>query len=236
MPEPIHLCLVDADRPRRQALADYLERHGLVVTMLASAEDLLQLLARRRPDLAVLAARLPGLDGLQACQRLRAGGDRLPVILAGEADDEVGRIVALELGADDCLRPPFSARELLARIHAVLRRSAAPPAAPAAEEPPVALGDWTFHAGARCLRRGGETRVLQTVEFALLAALTARPGQVLPRERLLANWQARPDAVMARSVDAAVMRLRKLIEPDPAAPRFIRTVRGHGYLFVPFAC
>lgn len=236
MPEPRHLCLVDADRPRRQALADYLERQGLAVTTLASAEDLLQLLALRRPDLAVLATRLPGLDGLQACQRLRIGGDRLPVILACDADDEVERIVALELGADDCLRPPFSARELLARIHAVLRRAVLPPPPPPAEDRPVALGDWTFHAGARCLRRGGQTRVLRTVEFALLAALTARPGQVLARERLLANWQSHPDAVMARSVDAAVMRLRRLIEPDPAAPRFIRTVRGHGYLFVPSVC
>lgn len=235
MPEPRHLCLVDGDRAQRQALADYLERQGLAVTTLSQAEDLLQLLPRRRPDLAVLAIRLPGLDGLQACQRLRAGGDRLPLILTGAGDDEVERIVALELGADDCLRPPFSGRELLARVNAVLRRAGPPPAPPAADEPPVALGEWTFHAGSRCLRRGGQTRVLRTVEFALLAALTGQPGQVLARERLLARWQARPDAVMLRSVDAAVMRLRKLIEPDPATPRYIRTVRGHGYLFVPYA-
>lgn len=236
MHEPKHLCLVDSDGPHRQALADYLERQGLAVTTLSQAEDLLQLLPRRRPDLAVLAMRLPGLDGLQACQRLRAGGDRLPIILTGGADDEIERIVGLELGADDCLRPPFSARELLARVNAVLRRAGPPPAPPPPEDHPVALGEWSFHAGSRCLRRGGQSRVLRTVEFALLAALTSHPGQVLARERLLAHWQTRPDAVLLRSVDAAVMRLRRLIEPDAAEPRYIRTVRGHGYLFVPCAC
>lgn len=232
MPARRHLCIVDADRRRRQRLSDYLERQGLTVTLLSQVEPLLQGLPRHRPDLAVLATPLPGLDGLQACQRLRARGDRLPIIVTPVSDDEVERILALEMGADDCLRPPFSGRELLARVHAVLRRCEARPA-PAAETPPVALGGWTFHATSRCLRRGPQTRVLRTVEHALLAALTAQPGQVLARERLLAHWHARPGGVTPRSVDAAVMRLRRLVEPDPAQPRYIRTVRGHGYLFVP---
>lgn len=232
MPARLHLCLVDADAGRRQLLSDFLERQGLAVTRLSQAEELLQSLPHRRPDLAVLALRLPGLDGLQALQRLRARGDRLPVILTTACDDEVERILGLEMGADDCLPPPCSGRELLARVHAVLRRCEAPPA-PATAIAPVALGDWIFDAAARCLRRGPQTRMLQTVEHALLAALTAHPGQVLGRDRLLAHWHAKPGAVTPRSVDAAVMRLRRLVEPDPAAPRHIRTVRGHGYLFVP---
>jgi two-component system, OmpR family, phosphate regulon response regulator OmpR len=221
MPERPRICLLMTDRPRRLALAEALCRHGQDVTPLAEPDELQRL--PQPPDVVVL-------DSLAALQRLRGHDRRLPVILAATADDELERILALELGADDCLRPPLSGRELLARVQAVLRRHVRPPPA---EPAPVPVGAWTFDAGARCLRRTGQTRLLRSVEYALLAALTAHPGQVLARERLVAQWRARPEAVLPRSVDAAVMRLRKLVEPEPAAPRHIRTVRGHGYLFVP---
>ena len=227
MPPCRHVCLVDTDRNRRLALSSDLERRAITVTPLAQAGDLLRMLPQCRPDLAVLATRLPDLDGLEACRHLRAGGDRLPLILITGTDDEVERIVGLELGADDCLGPRVSGRELRARVEAVLRRCHPSPT-PAREDGPVAVGEWTFHVATRCLRRGAQTRALRAVEHALLAALTAHPGQVLARERLLCQWPARPDAVLARSVDAAVMRLRRLVEPNPAEPRHIRTVRGHG--------
>ena len=178
---PFHLYVVEDDTAMRDMLAAYLERQGLAVTAMPSAEELLRRIDRLRPDLVVLDVNLPGMSGLQACQKLRAAGDRLPIILLTAQSDEVDRVLGLEMGADDYLGKPFSARELLARIRAVLRRA----------------------------------------------------GQPLSRERLLAATHQRSDVVAERTIDVAVMRLRKIVEPDPAMPRFIQTVRGHGYMFVP---
>ncbi|MBP6901627.1 MAG: response regulator [Burkholderiaceae bacterium] len=226
-----HLFVVEDDADTRSMLAGYLEQRGALVTALRSAEELLQRLRGERPDLVVLDVGLPGMSGLQACQSLRLGGERVPVILLTARCEEIDRILGLEMGADDYVGKPFSARELLARIHAVLRRTAAP-APGAADERPLRIGDWAFHRGSRSLQRGDERRPLNTVEYGLLCELTAHPGVVLSRERLLAASHAQPDAVLLRAVDAAVMRLRRLIEPDPALPRFVQTVRGQGYLFV----
>jgi two-component system phosphate regulon response regulator OmpR len=213
-------------------LSGYLQRQGLAVTPVGSAEQMLRQMPHARPDLIVLDVGLPGMSGLQACQRLRVDDDRVPIILLTAHGEEIDRVVGLEMGADDYLVKPFSARELLARIRAVLRR-AAPPPAPLPATPVVHLGDYRFVAEARSLLRGHEVRVLNTVEFALLAELTRQPGQPVSRERLLAASHAQAEAVLLRAVDAAIMRLRKLVEPDPGAPRFIQTVRGQGYMFVP---
>jgi two-component system, OmpR family, phosphate regulon response regulator OmpR len=232
--KPYHLFVVEDDPAMRDMLAGYLEKQGLVVTTMASAEDMLRRVNRLRPDLVVLDVTLPGMTGLQACQKLRAEGDRLPIILLTARTEEVDRVLGLELGADDYLGKPFSARELLARIRAVLRRNGGVPGLPQAQEPAVRIGEHTFVPATRTLvAADGYTRVLSTVEYAMLSELVGNPGLPISRERLLAVSHARGEDVLARTADVAVMRLRKLVEPDPAMPRYIQTVRGHGYMFVP---
>lgn len=231
--KPYHVYVVEDDNALRDMLRGYLGRHGLEVTAMRSAEDMMQRIHRQRPDLIVLDVGLPGLSGLQACQRMRAEGDRVPIILLTAFSEEVDRIVGLEMGADDYLGKPFSARELLARIHAVLRRASFIPGAPLEARKTVRIGGYVFALDSRSLHRGDEVRVLNTVEYALLAELTSNPAVPVSRERLLAVSHSREDDVMLRAIDAAIMRLRKIIEPVPASPRYIQTVRSHGYMFVP---
>jgi two-component system, OmpR family, phosphate regulon response regulator OmpR len=235
---PHHLFIVEDDPALRDMLADYLEKQGLAVTTMTSAEELLRRIHRLRPDLIVLDVGLPGMSGLDACTRLRAEGDRVPIVLLTARSEEIDRIVGLEMGADDYLGKPFSARELLARVRAVLRRADAPPGVPRGEAPPVRIGAFMFAPASRSLHRLEDTsdvRMLSTVEYSLLAELVANPRVPISRERLLAAAHGRADAVLLRTVDVAVMRLRKLVEPDPAEPRYIQTVRGLGYMFVPYS-
>jgi two-component system, OmpR family, phosphate regulon response regulator OmpR len=231
---PHHIYVVEDDPSLRDMLADYLEKQGLVVTVMSTAEDLLRRINRLRPNLIVLDVGLPGMSGLEACTRLRAQGDRVPIVLLTARSEEVDRIVGLEMGADDYLGKPFSARELLARVRAVLRRADIPPGVPRADAAPVRIGEFMFAPASRSLHRGDDVRVLSTVEYALLAELVASPRVPIARERLLAAAHGRADAVLLRTVDVAVMRLRKLLEPDPTEPRYIQTVRGLGYMFVPY--
>jgi two-component system phosphate regulon response regulator OmpR len=237
MTKPYHLYVVEDDPALREMLCAYLEKQGLAVTAMSQAEDMLRRIHRLRPDLIVLDVTLPGMSGLQACQRLRAEGDTVPVILLTARIEEVDRVLGLEMGADDYLGKPFSARELLARIHAVLRRTSVLPGAPQAHLPDVTIGDYRFAPATRSLehRGTGALRVLGSVEYALLAELVAHPGVPISRERLLSASHARGDDVLPRTVDVTVMRLRRIVEPDPAVPRHLQTVRGHGYMFVPGA-
>jgi two-component system phosphate regulon response regulator OmpR len=233
MNKPYHLYVVDADRGARDGLRSYLEAHGLTVTTMDSAGELLRRMHRARPDLVVLEMALPGMSGLQACQKLRAEGDRVPVIFLSGRDEEVDRVLGLEMGGDDVVGKPFSPRELLARVHAVLRRAIVPPGLPMLAMAPVTIGGLEFDRASRCLRRGERLHVLSTVEYSVLAELASNPGVAISRERLLAASHSRAEGLMLRAVDVAVMRLRKRVEPDPAQPRFIQTIRGHGYKFVP---
>jgi two-component system phosphate regulon response regulator OmpR len=234
-PNPVFV--VEDDLALRDLLATYLVRQGLSVVAMGSVEELERRLARQRPDLLVLDIGLPGQSGLVFCQQLRARGDRLPVILLTARSEEVDRVLGLELGADDYLSKPFSQRELLARIRAVLRRtgSTLAPVAEVGAVHEVSLGAVTFVPATRSLVVDGELQVLSTVEYALLNELVAHPHEVLSREHLLAasHGAGLGDGLLARTVDVAVMRLRKRVEPDPAMPRYIQTVRGQGYMFVP---
>lgn len=230
---PYHLYVVEDDTALRDMLTTYLEKQGMVVTAMPSAEDMLHRIHRLRPDMIVLDVGLPGMSGLQACQSLRAAGDRVPIILLTARSEEIDRVLGLEMGADDYLGKPFGARELLARIHAVLRRAVPTPGTALAGHVPVWVGNFEFRPGERSVHRDGQARVLNTVEYALLAELTANPGVPISRERLLAASHVRVDSVSLRAIDAAVMRLRKLLEPDPGMPLYIQTLRGHGYMFVP---
>lgn len=231
-----HVHLVDGDPVARGAIARYLESNGMTVTAMDSAADLLRRMHRQRPDAVIMDVALPGpggVSGLQACRQLRGEGDRVPLILLTERNEEVDRVLALEMGADDVLGKPCPQRELLARLQALLRRANVPPGLPMLTMAPVQIGPLRFDLASRSLLHGGRVHVLSTVEFAVLAELVANPGVAISRERLLAASHGRSDGLLPRAIDVAVMRLRKRVEPDPGQPRFLQTIRGHGYMFVP---
>jgi two-component system, OmpR family, phosphate regulon response regulator OmpR len=233
MNDATHVFLVDDDAELRQMTAAYLRRNGLEVTALDSGDAALARLARVRPHCLVLDLMMPGTDGLAVCRELRRQADPLPIVMLTARADDVDRIVGLELGADDYLGKPFNPRELLARIHAVLRRRAAPPDAPVAAAARVTIGEVLFDPAARTLTRGDAVTMLSSAEFALLRALVERPRQPLSRERLVELAKGPGSAVKLGSVDTAIFRLRRLIESDPSAPRFLQTMRTVGYVFVP---
>lgn len=235
---PCHLVLVEDDLALSDMLVAYLRKQGFEVTAMARAEDLLAYLPRQRPDLILMDIGLPGLNGLDACRKLRSDGIDVPLMLLTARNDEIDRVLGLEMGADDYLGKPFSTRELLARVRALLRRAAHKAATPAISPQAkaaadVRIGDQLFMTASRGLQRGGDMRILSTVEYAILAELVLNPNAAITRERLLAVSHPRVDDVMPRAVDAAIVRLRKALEPEPARPRYIQTVRGHGYVFVP---
>lgn len=233
-PTPMHLHLVEDDPDMRQMVREYLSQHGFQVTAMASAEEFLARIHRARPHLAIVDVSLPGLSGLQACQKLRADGDRLPVILLTALTEEIDRVIGLEMGADDYLGKPFSPRELLARVRALLRRAGAPAGVPAANLEAVVVGSVTVHLAERHLTMAdGRNVALATVEYAMLAELLTHPNVALSRERLLAVSHGNVRHLLPRTVDVSIMRLRKLLEPDVSNPRYLQTVRNHGYVYVP---
>lgn len=236
---PCHLVLVEDDLALSDMLVAYLRKQGFEVTAMGKAEDLLTHLAGQRPDLVLMDIGLPGLNGLDACRQLRTKGIDVPLMLLTARNDEIDRVLGLEMGADDYLGKPFSTRELLARVRALLRRAAHKAAVASAAVPrvdtaaDVRIGDRLFMTASRGLQRGDDMRILSAVEYAILSELVLNPNAAITRERLLAVSHTRGDDVMPRAVDAAIVRLRKALEPEPGRPRYIQTVRGHGYVFVP---
>jgi two-component system phosphate regulon response regulator OmpR len=232
---PLKILVVDDDARIRDLLRRYLTQEGFVAIVAEDASGMGRVMQRESVDLIVLDLMMPGEDGLSICRRLRSAGNRTPLIMLTARGDETDRIIGLELGADDYLPKPFNPRELLARIHAVLRRRPAPelPGAPSGDEPVVVFGDFNFDLGARTLRKNGQEVPLTTGEFAMLKALVRHPRTPLTRERLAQLARGREFEAYDRSLDVQVSRLRKLIEADPANPRHIQTVWGVGYVFVP---
>jgi len=186
-------------------------------------------------DLIVLDLMLPGEDGLSIVRRLRGANDRTPIVVLTARGDDVDRIVGLELGADDYLGKPFNPRELLARIHAVLRRQppAELPGAPSADPVDVRFGPFRLNLATRQLTRDGEPVPLTTGEFSVLKVLVQHARTPLTREKLMSLARGREYGAYDRSLDVQVSRLRRLIEADPQQPRLIQTVWGVGYVFVP---
>jgi two-component system, OmpR family, phosphate regulon response regulator OmpR len=229
------ILVVDDDLRLRDLLKRYLSEQGFGVQVAQDAATMDKLLARERFDLIVLDLMMPGEDGLSVCRRLRGAKEAIPIIMLTAKGDDVDRIVGLEMGADDYLPKPFNPRELVARIHAVLRRRAAPPppGAPALEEGQVSFGQVTVDLATRALTREGSTVSLTTGEFALLKVLLANPRAPLSRDKLMELARGREYEVFDRAIDVQISRLRKLIEPDPARPVHIQTVWGFGYVFVP---
>jgi two-component system phosphate regulon response regulator OmpR len=227
--------IVDDDARIRDLLRRYLTQEGFDVVLAEDGKSLTRILLRETVDLIVLDLMMPGEDGLSICRRLRAAKDRTPIIMLTAKGEDVDRIVGLEVGADDYLGKPFNPRELLARIHAVLRRRPTPeaPGSPANDQQVVNFGPFSFDLGARSLRRGSEDLPLTTGEFAMLKTLVRHPRQPLSREKLAQLARGREFEPFDRSLDVQVSRLRKLVEVDPAVPRYIQTVWGVGYVFVP---
>ena len=228
------LLVVDDDSRLRDLLVRYLGEQGLEVKAVGDAPQMDKLRTREHFDLIVLDLMLPGEDGLTICRRLRGTGDTTPIVMLTAKGEEVDRIVGLEMGADDYLPKPFNPRELLARVHAVLRRqTSTPPGAPEADEPAVRFGNVEVDFAARALRRGEEMLALTTGEFAVLKVLLQHPREPLSRDKLMALARGREQGPFDRAIDVQISRLRKLIERDPAQPRYLQTVWGFGYVFVP---
>ncbi len=233
-PQP-RILVVDDDVRLRDLLSRYLGEQGFHVATLPDTRDLDKKLQRDPPHLIVLDLMLPGEDGLAACRRLRAAGETVPIIMLTAKGEDVDRIVGLEMGADDYLPKPFNPRELVARIHAVLRRQTErlAPGAPAASEGKAKFGNFVLDLSARTLNDGTQTIHLTTGEFSLVKVFVQHPRQPLAREKLMLLARGRDHEVFDRAIDVQVSRLRKLIEPDPANPRYIQTVWGFGYVYVP---
>lgn len=229
------LLVVDDDPKLRELLRRYLSENQFEVSLAQDAPSMNRLLLRERFDLIVLDLMLPGEDGLSIVRRLRGANERTPIVMLTARGDDVDRIIGLEVGADDYLPKPFNPRELLARIHAVLRRQppAELPGAPSAERIEVSFGPFRLDLATRAFLRDGQPVPLTTGEFSVLKVLVQHPRTPLSREKLMTLARGREYGAYDRSLDVQVSRLRKLIETDPQQPRYIQTVWGVGYVFVP---
>ena len=229
------ILVVDDDQRLRDLLRRYLGENGFTVLAADSAQSMQKIWLRERFDVLILDLMLPGEDGLSVLRRLRAGNDDTPVIMLTAKGSDLDRIAGLETGADDYLPKPFNPRELLARIQAVLRRRvpAEVPGAPSLEAGTVLFGPFELNLATRTLTRNTDEISLTTGEFAVLKVFARFPRVPLSREKLMEMARGREYEAFDRSLDVQISRLRKLIEPDPAKPRFIQTVWGLGYVFVP---
>jgi two-component system phosphate regulon response regulator OmpR len=228
------ILLVDDDLRMRELLQRYLGEQGFSVKAVSDAAEMDIALAHEHMDLLVLDLMLPGEDGLAICRRLRATNNTMPVIMVTARGDEVDRIIGLEMGADDYLPKPFNPRELLARINAVMRRHSQPhTSAPVAAGENISFGEFVFDPSTRSLSRNGVAITITSGEFALLKVFVDHPRQPLSRDRLMQLARGRELDVFDRSIDVQVSRLRRLIEPDPAHPRYLQTMWGFGYVFIP---
>jgi len=227
-----HVLVVDDDREIRDLLARFLARHGYRVTAVPDGKEMRRALVDWHIDLIVLDLMLPGEDGLSLCRDLRAKS-RIPIIMLTMMGEETDRIIGLEMGADDYLPKPFSPRELLARMKAVLRRAQGTPAATSrGGVSTLQFAGWQLDIGRRRLKSPRGLLVdLSAGEFDLLVALVEHPQRVLTRDQLLDLTHGRAEAPFDRSIDMQISRLRRKIETDHAQPELIKTVRGGGYVF-----
>jgi len=228
------ILIVDDDVRLRRLLERFLTEQGYRVRAVENTEQMDRLLARELYSLIVLDLMLPGEDGLSACKRLRDQENKTPIIMLTAKGDEASRIIGLEQGADDYLPKPFNPRELVARIKAVLRRQTPQvPGAPGGVDEEVSFGEFVLSLATRELRRGEEVHMLTTGEFAVLKALVQHPREPLTRDKLMQLARGREWDALERSIDVQISRLRRMLEPDPSKPRYIQTVWGVGYVFVP---
>jgi DNA-binding response OmpR family regulator len=222
--------VVDDEPIVREVVGSYLRRDGFETLETGDGAEARRLIEQRNPCLVVLDLMLPGMDGLELCRWIRARS-QVPVIMLTARGDEADRIVGLELGADDYVAKPFSPRELVARVRAVLRRAEA---APSRERPErVRFGEVTLDLGSREVRRNGDAVVLTAKEFDLLWFLASHPRRVFSRDQLMESVWGYASALDTGTVTVHVRRLRAKVEQDPSRPRHLQTVWGVGYRLEP---
>ncbi len=230
-----HILIVDDDREIRELVSGYLRKNGLRATVAADGRQMRSFLAANTVDLIILDVMMPGDDGLVLCRELRAGKHKTtPILMLTARSDEMDRILGLELGADDYLQKPFAARELLARINAILRRTRMlPPNFQVTEAGQVlSFGDWRLDTVARnLLDVEGTAIALSGAEYRLLRVFIDHPQRVLNRDQLLNLTQGRDAELFDRSIDLLVSRLRQRLGDDAREPTYIKTVRNEGYVF-----
>ena len=229
MSEPITRVLLVEDDERLAALtAEYLEGHGLVVSRATRGDQGLKEASQQRYDCVLLDVMLPGIDGIEVCRRLRAQSD-VPIIMITARGEEADRVLGLELGADDYVPKPFSPRELLARVRALVRRARGK-AGPTTRT--LTVGDLVLDPGARRAMIDDVELPLTSYEFSLLYVLVERTGRVLSREQLMELARGSAEEAFDRSIDVHISRLRQKLGDDPRRPKRIKTVRGVGYQYV----
>jgi len=226
-----HILIVDDDREIRSLLRDYLEKNGYRATAVADGKSMRRALEQSHVDLIVLDLMLQGEDGLTLCRELRAHS-QVPVLMLTALAEEVDRIVGLEVGADDYLPKPFSPRELVGRIKAILRRTAYMPRDPAPDSVSgYRFGDWQLDMTSRTLTHNDGSQVaLSGAEFRLLVVLLAHPKRVLSRVQLMELLRGRDIDPFDRSIDVRISRLRQTLKDDARSPTIIKTVYGEGYV------
>jgi two-component system phosphate regulon response regulator OmpR len=229
----LHVLLVDDDPELRDILRVFFRQQEVELSVLHDGEGLERRLQLERPSLVVMDVMMPKVDGLTALRQLRGSGDTIPVIMLTARADEIERIIGLELGADDFVAKPFSPRELLSRIKAVMRRNGTPASAAPEHREPCRFGDFLLDFTSRTLYQGGQQLPITSSEFALLKIFVTHPMQLLARTRLLHLLYGPESGSSERGLDVSIWRLRRLLEASPGAPRYIQTIRGTGYIFVP---
>ncbi len=224
------ILLVDDEESVQKLLTYPLEREGFRVVAARDGEEALRRFAEEPVDLVVLDLMLPKLDGLEVCKRLRSGST-VPIIMLTARDDELDKVLGLELGADDYITKPFSIREFRSRVRALLRRAAAPRAGDRTEDEVIDVGELRIDVPRRTVEVRGQEAQLTFVEFELLRVLAAAPGRVFSRRQLLERLRGGADYREPRTIDVHVRHLREKIERNPHEPELILTVRGVGYRF-----
>jgi phosphate regulon transcriptional regulator PhoB len=226
-PRPYRVLVVEDDAVLLETLQYNLQREGFEVYTATDAENAFKAFHEHAPDLILLDVMLPARSGFELCRLIRQRS-QTPILFLTARTAEEDRVLGLEMGADDYITKPFSMRELVARIRAILRRTV-----PAPTPQRLVFGELEIDLEARCVRRGGEEVALAPREFALLALLASHPGRVFSRDELLNRIWGLNVFVSPRTVDVHIRWLRTKIEPDPEHPRYLQTVRGLGYRFNP---
>ncbi|WP_250500635.1 response regulator [Caballeronia sp. GAWG1-5s-s] len=226
------IIVLDDEAELRNMLQRFLTSQGFEVRVVENGKRLDRYLQREPYDLLVLDWMMEPEDGLSVCRRLRAEGHTLPILMLTAKGDPVDKVVGLETGADDYLAKPFLPQELVARVRALLRRQKIAAGDPTLTTQVIRFGDFRLDLGKQRLFRGGEPFEMHSAQMQLLNALGSSPNRAVSRDNLIARTRGREHDALDRSIDVQVLRLRQLIENDPAKPRFIKTVWGVGYMLL----
>lgn len=232
---PQRILIVEDDLKLRNLLERHIKEYGFEVLGVSDGQEMLRVLSRSHIDFIVLDIMLPGQDGLSLCRDLRGQNNDVPILILTAKGDDLDRIIGLEIGADDYLTKPCNPRELVARIKAILRRTGSRVVgAPSARENQIYyFGPFELNLSTRQLSKKGKILSITTGEFALLAVMVKHPRVTLNRDQLMSLARGRDHIAFERSIDIQISRLRRIIEENPSEPRYIQTVWGAGYTFVP---